>query len=276
MFKAKYDNEKVIFGATEAKMAITNEYHSALVFYKDRLNLLYQKNKKLRILDVGCGAGALTKAIKKLFAEIDIAGCDISRRAIKEALKNADGVDFLCASACRLPFESGEFDVVIMHSVLDHVENSDASAREVNRVLKKGGTFLLMDPLEKEPNTIHGQLTRRVKSFRMHRRKRCGHITAFGRESLFDLLRNCGFKIKSVELDWFYLAQLIDVLYYPLVSFLGRGPEFTLKKYSGQGKMFSKLVGLSGKLFWFVINIESVLTDNIPIGLLAYVEAKKI
>lgn len=270
--KQKYSNEKVIFGTGPANTSLVNEYRRPLLHYIDQIKKL--GNGKLKIIDVGCGSGSIVKALKNYFPIHEFWGCDISQAAIKKARQKSGGVKFFVSDAEKLEVKSASFDVVIMHSVLDHIQRPLAAAKEVHRILKKGGTFLFMDPLEKEPSTIHGQLTR-FKWFRNHRRNRCGHIHAFSEKSLTKLVEQSGFQIKNVTRDWLYLAQMVDVFYYPLLSLSGKGPEFTLKRIS-QGKSYiSRAVLILKKMFTAILNMESYFADHIALGFLAYVKAEK-
>lgn len=275
MAKKRYDDEKVIFGYGEATTSFANPNRMALLFYKRELELLGCRSKRLKVLDVGCGAGNKTKTFKHFFPKIQIWGCDVSKNAIREAKIDSTSIRFFVASAESLPLESNRFDIVIMNSVLDHTKNPQKSAREAFRVLKKEGVFLFMDPLEAELTTIHGLLTR-FKFFRNHRKNRCGHNHAFTKKSLTELVEKAGFRVERIVLTWFYFAQFVDVIYYPLLALSGKGPEFTLKRFSRKRQsFFAKVIWNLRATFTILVNLESTLTGFIPLGFLAYVKAKK-
>jgi ubiquinone/menaquinone biosynthesis C-methylase UbiE len=270
-----YDNEKVIFGRGHAGLSYTDQQRGFLLFFKKELEQLEHKTEGLlKVLDIGCGAGAKTKALKAMFPSFKFQGCDISRQAIKEAKMAPSGVDFFVADTQKLPIKSRQFDVVIMHSVLDHTRKPEKAVKEAYRVLKKKGVFLANHPLEAETSTIHGQLTR-FKSFRKHRENRCGHIHAFSKSSLLGLIRKAGFKIEKVSYDWFYFTQAVDVIYYPLLALTGKGPEFTLKQYSQGKTLGAKAAKYLRTVFTILENIESTLTRKFPVGFFVYIRAKK-
>lgn len=271
----KYDNEKVIFDKREASLSLSNPNRGFLLFFVKELKKLSGSQRKLKILDVGCGAGAKTKALKRIFTNFEFSGCDISRNAIQIANKNPKDIKFLVGDATELPVKSNQFDVVIMNSVLDHTLNPAKAVSEVYRVLKRGGIYLVTGPLEAESLTIHGQLTR-FRRFRSHRKERCGHNFAYSKKSFLELVRKPGFKIESLALDWFYFAQLVDIFYYPILQLMGKSPEFTLEQLSFKDNSFnSRAIRILRTFFTILQNIESALTSFMPIGFFAYIKARK-
>lgn len=259
----------------EASLSFPNPNRGFLLFFVKELKKLSASHRKLKILDVGCGAGAKTEELKRIFTNFEFSGCDISKNAIKIANKNSKGIRFFIGDATKLPVKSHQFDVIIMNSVLDHTLNPSKAVSEVYRVLKKGGTYLVTGPLEAEPLTIHGQLTR-FKRFRNHRKERCGHNFAYSKKSFLELVKRPGFKIESLTLDWFYFAQLVDIFYYPTLQLMGKGPEFTLEQFSFKDNSFNSKVVRNLRTFFTILeNIESVLTLPIPIGFFSYIKAKK-
>ena len=91
-----------------------------------------------RLLDVGCG----NKPYQTLFATADeYVGLEYDsteNRVAKRADFFYDGNTF--------PFEDASFDGVICNEVLEHVFNPDQFLREIFRVLKPNGNFLLSVP----------------------------------------------------------------------------------------------------------------------------------
>src|SRR6202795_2737511 len=108
-----------------------------------------------QVLDVGCGGGSVAKAVKRERPDLEVFGCDLSESALKTAGASPDGVDFRLATAERLPFEDGTFDLVWIFDVLEHVEDPERVLREVARVLKTGAGFHIVLPLEGQAWTIY-------------------------------------------------------------------------------------------------------------------------
>ncbi len=99
-----------------------------------------------RLLDVGCGTGALLCQLARTRSQAQLAGIDpvpemlaIARRRLPPA------VDLRESWAERLPFESGHFDAVTCCSVLHYVREPIAALREMNRVLRPGGILVVTD-----------------------------------------------------------------------------------------------------------------------------------
>jgi ubiquinone/menaquinone biosynthesis C-methylase UbiE len=114
-----------------------------------------------RVLDLGCGLGNILIALAE---RIDFAhppaGVDVSPDLIRigerEIARAGLGgrISLQVAPATRLPFEEGAFDVVLTSHVLKHLDDEAllTSLREVVRVLRPGGRFLLWE-FEKSPRS---------------------------------------------------------------------------------------------------------------------------
>ena len=92
-----------------------------------------------RVLEVGCGTGAMAERINAL-PGVTLVAVDFSERLVE--LTAARGVDARQADICYLPFEDDTFDVVYAGWMLYHVRDLDRALNEVRRVLRPGGTFV--------------------------------------------------------------------------------------------------------------------------------------
>ena len=99
--------------------------------------------RRLRILEVGCGPGALSGALRRWYPRAEIAGIDRDRAFIRFAAEREAGIDFREGDAERLPFPDESFDVTISHTVHEHVEPG-AFWGEQWRVLRPGGVCLCL------------------------------------------------------------------------------------------------------------------------------------
>jgi ubiquinone/menaquinone biosynthesis C-methylase UbiE len=86
-------------------------------------------------------------------------GTDVEARRIDAARQRwayVPNVQFQVAAAEALPFDDDSFDGVFMNEVLEHVDNEGASLNEIRRVLRPGGTLVLMSPNRFFPFEGHG------------------------------------------------------------------------------------------------------------------------
>ena len=100
-------------------------------------------NAKLRILEIGCGPGALAESMHRWYPNAHITAIDRDSNFISFAKANIVGVDFIEGNATQLPFEDNSFDVTISNTVQEHVEPT-AFWGEQRRVLKSGGVCLCL------------------------------------------------------------------------------------------------------------------------------------
>ncbi len=105
-----------------------------------------------KVLDVGCGTGTLTLKLKKQAGNKGfVAGIDASRGMLKQAKIKSDKVniqlDLGVASIEKIPFADNFFDVITSTWVFHQLSLplKKKGAKEVLRVLREGGHFLLVD-----------------------------------------------------------------------------------------------------------------------------------
>ncbi len=100
-----------------------------------------------KLLDLGCGAGLLSNALRSSLAEerFTIHGVDAAEAARDTARRHhpADArknpVHYQKVDATSLPFPDGTFDAVLAMDFLEHIEDPGLILREVSRVLRPGG-----------------------------------------------------------------------------------------------------------------------------------------
>ena len=104
-----------------------------------------------KLLDVGCGTGTLLLLAKKRFPEIEMAGVDIDKKVLDIARKKFAEenltIKFVETGAQKLPFPNSHFTVVVSTLIFHHLPTKikKSAIREIYRVLKKNGRFLLAD-----------------------------------------------------------------------------------------------------------------------------------
>jgi SAM-dependent methyltransferase len=93
-----------------------------------------------RVLDVGCGPGALTARLVEMLGPSDVAAVDPSEPFVVAAEARFPGVDVRRAPAERLPYADGEFDAALAQLVVHFMADPVAGLREMARVTRTGGT----------------------------------------------------------------------------------------------------------------------------------------
>ncbi len=104
-----------------------------------------------KLLDVGCGDGYLMYLLKDYYNLI--CGIDFDKSGIK--LANQKLLDFKNCQPLRsdcyiLPFPDQTFDSVVIADVFEHLENPETCLKEISRVLKIGGNFVLTTPKKRD------------------------------------------------------------------------------------------------------------------------------
>jgi len=102
-----------------------------------------------KVLDCGCGGGANIKRLLKKCPQGVVKGIDYSpvsvekSKRVNEAAVTKGRCNVLRASVAELPFESEQFDAVTAFETVYFWPDLPQCFREVWRVLKSGGTFLI-------------------------------------------------------------------------------------------------------------------------------------
>jgi ubiquinone/menaquinone biosynthesis C-methylase UbiE len=103
------------------------------------------------VLDIGCGTGTFATMLKQRYPGVEVTGLDPDPKALTRARHKAQQarvpVRFDQGFADSLEYPAASFDVVFSSFMFHHLEgsNREKTLREVRRVLKRGGSFYLLD-----------------------------------------------------------------------------------------------------------------------------------
>jgi ubiquinone/menaquinone biosynthesis C-methylase UbiE len=98
-----------------------------------------QVSASMSVLDVACGPGYVSDAVRKLGA-IPI-GIDFSEKMVAIAKKMFPGIPFAQGDAQNLSCDDASFDRVLINFGLLHLSHPEKACAEASRVLKSGGKF---------------------------------------------------------------------------------------------------------------------------------------
>jgi SAM-dependent methyltransferase len=93
----------------------------------------------MRVLDVGCGPGGLTRELVARCGADAVAAIDPSPPFVTACRERNPGVDAREGVAEALPFDDGSFDATLASLVVGFLKDADAGAREMVRVTRPGG-----------------------------------------------------------------------------------------------------------------------------------------
>lgn len=106
--------------------------------------LLPELQRGMRLLDVGCGPGSITRGLAERLAPGQVIGLDLSAETLAAARQDAAArglanLRYEQGSVYDLPFPDASFDVVFAHQVLQHLREPRAALSEMVRVLRPEG-----------------------------------------------------------------------------------------------------------------------------------------
>jgi len=173
---------------------------------------IFGKLKGERLLDIGCGDGAVTLLLKENMDAEEVFGVEIAHEAVIAAREKGIKAYQMDIDKDDLPFDDWYFDVVYCGEIIEHVFDPDHLLEEVYRVLKPKGSCVISTPnLAGWPNRFALLLgyqpypmaaSPRYESVGKLLTKspegQWGHIRVMTLRALRELVELHGFKIKQI------------------------------------------------------------------------------
>jgi ubiquinone/menaquinone biosynthesis C-methylase UbiE len=226
-----------------------------------------------KVLEIGGGAGAFTRAIKHVRPDLFIVSTDFDPKLIDLAKKIDPSGNYKKADATRLPFSSKSFDAVISFDVIEHLETPQKAFSESCRILKPKGVLHFAIPLEGSLYTIHGVMSR---LWLKPKEKYAGHINHFTREDIESMLKGAGFNHINYKYSGHLMYQIADFIYFLFLSIIRKNPHSTIEGYvESLPKGIKKgILIMLRSVMSFVFYVESVLLKSVP-GQIGHFTARK-
>ncbi len=192
-----------------------NEYgnYSSNLLFIEKTGLL---SKKKKILEIGCGTCSLLSHFYKL--GFDIRGVDVNSKYLDRGKELHGELPCELVSSEQLPFKDNSFDIILGFDVFEHIPDSDAHLREVSRVLKKDGYYLIQTP-NKWTNVIFETI--RWKSLSSWKDEHCSL------HSYFEIKKR--FNLHQFSVEYFDIPIVTEFFIKKVGSYLGVFGIFLLK-----------------------------------------------
>lgn len=128
--------------------------------YKELIRLMQAEmslaNENVFILDIGCGGGEAVRLFCTYIHQCKVFGVDhssemveLSKRINRKYIINGKA-EIVKGDVLNLPFETSKFDLVSAFDTINLWDDIETSTKEVNRVLKTGGTFVIINAYPSE------------------------------------------------------------------------------------------------------------------------------
>lgn len=160
------------------------------ILARDAFERYGNKSQKPKVLDIGCAVGYLLNNFDDFGFETF--GIDISPHATKQAKLSTQASTFCLDIQAGAPFSDDFFDLITMFDVIEHLEKPLDALREIHRILKPHGLFILTTSNANSiPRFIMGKNWAGVSSL--------GHVLLYTRFTLSFTLQVAKFQILEIK-----------------------------------------------------------------------------
>jgi demethylmenaquinone methyltransferase/2-methoxy-6-polyprenyl-1,4-benzoquinol methylase len=140
------DRVRSMFGSIAARYDLANHVSSCGCdfYWRKRASDIVANWRPQTILDLATGTGDLALVLQKKLKDAEIVGADFSEEML--AIAKQKGLRrTVTADAQQMPFSEGSFDCLTIAFGLRNLSDWGAGLREMRRVLKTGGHFLILE-----------------------------------------------------------------------------------------------------------------------------------
>jgi methionine biosynthesis protein MetW len=151
-----------------------------------------------RVLDVGCGAGALGAALREERGGTEVFGLELFADAAARARERLDGVvEANLDELDDLPYERGSFDAMVFGDVLEHLHDPHRLLRVLRPWLADDGALILSVPNVGHWSVVLPLLTKDRWHYEDAGLLDRTHVHFFTLTEAELMLRDCGFRLAS-------------------------------------------------------------------------------
>lgn len=223
--------------------------------YWDRLMINFVSwQDNIKVLDLGCGTGDFLEKLQKKYKRV--AGVDISPEMLKIAQKKYPHLskNLIRSVAEKLHFEDKSIDIVFIRGALHHFQNPVQSLKEIQRVLKRNGWLIFLEPCS---DFFILRFLRNLL-FKFKSDKFLSEHRSFSKKELEEMLFETSFQIRSY--------RRLGLIAYPLCA---RPDIFPFINYLPAKKY---IVNLLIKLDEFIIKF--IFRDKLSLLIIFYAQKK--
>ena len=218
-----------------------NDHWIYSIYYRLTRRLPLQEGA--RVLDIGCGSGPFLSHLAK--RGMEAYGCDPGASVTSPRIRFSKG------TLEEAGYPSDFFDLAVAWHLLEHVWDPSRTLKEVFRILKKDGRFLLSVP---NVRGLELRLMGRASLLLDVPR----HLTHFSPQTLEAFVTQAGFAIEKRRSDLFMPGPWIRSFFYLLEDRFGfQCPDRTIERLAVIGlpisiclNLFSSLIGGGNLLVW--------------------------
>lgn len=191
-------------------------------------------NSSLKIVDLGCGNAYLLRFLKENCRKShQFYGIDASSAVIKANSVRYPMINFFNRDVLKTKFKNDFFDVAISTMVIEHLDDDVGFVKEVKRILKQDGFFMVSSVMKKKGAWYY------LKNSQGESVLTLDHIKEYSsEEELGKLLSKCHFQVLNLQSTPLSFP-LIDVILRRLINFI--------PKFLTESKVFNQIIQIFRK-----------------------------
>jgi SAM-dependent methyltransferase len=187
---------------------IVNGKHFETIFLQE---IATASHEDAVVIDIGCGKN---KYLRQINVGLGL-GLDL------KPYPEAKGTNFVVGTSENLPLKDGCCDLVIAHSVLEHLKNPAATVKEVYRVLRESACFIFATPHRYYPASLASNVlpislkTRLVRFEIFPTYYRCNTLRAVRKTLIASGLKEVNV-FRTYEPIWLKKVRILNLLLWPI------------------------------------------------------------